>query len=352
MNNREPMPCIEMTKEKIQETVEKFGAAAGRMKRAGMDICLVHGGHGNLISQFTSPLYNHRTDEYGGSLENRARFAIEVCDNIRKKCGENFVIEFRISADEIADEGMHFDETLELIGMLKDHIDIIHVSAGLHSDFNFAYYRNWCQNYLMDRGFNVHYAAKVKERYPDLLVTTVGSITSIEMAEEIIARIERDPLFVFFMSGEKQVIMTGEIEGVPVKIKIDSYHPGKMIVDLKVMKDFRPIYVPEKGRMSWIEAWEYDLQGAVYQEIVRQNTGLKLPFFIAAATKEKEPDIDIIEIPQPYLDVSLEHFKENVIRYDGIKKYGFDPDRCGVCDWCKMTKVLSAPRSLEVLNYE
>ena len=95
-----------------------------------------------------------------------------------------------------------------------------------------------------------------------------------------------------------------------------------------------------------------DLQGAVYQEIVRQNTGLKLPFFIAAATKEKEPDIDIIEIPQPYLDVSLEHFKENVIRYDGIKKYGFDPDRCGVCDWCKMTKVLSAPRSLEVLNYE
>ena len=186
-HNREPIPSIEMTKEKIEETVNKYGNAAAMMKRAGMDICLVHGGHGNLISQFTSPLYNKRTDEYGGSLENRARFAIEVCDNIRQKCGENFVIEFRISADEIAEEGMHFDETLELIGMLKDHIDIVHVSAGLHSDFNFAYYRNWCQNYLMDRGFNVHYAAKVKERYPDLLVTTVGSITSIEMAEEIIA---------------------------------------------------------------------------------------------------------------------------------------------------------------------
>ena len=186
-HNREPIAAIEMTKEKIAETVNKYGDAAAMMKRAGMDIVLVHGGHGNLISQFTSPLYNKRTDEYGGSLENRARFAIEVCDNIRRKCGENFVIEFRISADEIAQEGMHFDETLELIGMLKDHIDIIHVSAGLHSDFNFAYYRNWCQNYLMDRGFNVHYAAKVKERYPDLLVTTVGSITSIEMAEEIIA---------------------------------------------------------------------------------------------------------------------------------------------------------------------
>ena len=187
MLGRDPIPAIEMTKEKIEETVNKYGDAAARMKRAGMDVVLVHGGHGNLISQFTSPLYNHRTDEYGGSTENRARFAIEVCDNIRKKCGENFVIEFRISADEIAEEGMHFDETLELIGYLKDHIDILHVSAGLHSDFNMKYYRNWCQNFMMERGFNVHYAADVKKRYPDLLVTTVGSITSIEMAEEIIS---------------------------------------------------------------------------------------------------------------------------------------------------------------------
>lgn len=184
---RDPIPAIEMDQAKIDETVLKYAMAAQRMKRAGMDICLVHGGHGNLISQFTSPLYNHRTDKYGGSLENRARFAIEVCDKIRELCGEKFVIEFRISADEIAEEGMHFDETLQLIGLLKDHIDILHVSAGLHSDFNMKYYRNWCQNYMMDRGFNVHYAADVKKAYPDLLVTTVGSITSIEMAEEIIA---------------------------------------------------------------------------------------------------------------------------------------------------------------------
>lgn len=186
-NGREPHPCIEMTKEKIHETVEKYGMAAEKMKRAGMDIVLVHGGHGNLISQFTSPLYNQRTDEYGGSTENRARFAIEVCDSIRRHCGEDFVIEFRISADEIAEEGMHFDETLKLIGYLKDHIDILHVSAGLHSDFNMRYFRNWCQNYMMDRCFNVHYARDVKKAYPDLLVTTVGSITSIDLAEEIIA---------------------------------------------------------------------------------------------------------------------------------------------------------------------
>ena len=188
-NNREPIPTIEMTKEKIKETVEKFGKAAGRMKRAGMDIVMVHGAHGNLISQFTSPFFNHRTDEYGGSVENRARFAIEVCESIRRHCGEEFVIEYRCSGDEEAPGSMHIDETIELAGCLKGHIDILHVSAGLHSDpFGpHLYYRNWCQNYLMDRCFNMHYARDIKKAHPDLLVSTVGSITSLDLAEEIIS---------------------------------------------------------------------------------------------------------------------------------------------------------------------
>ncbi|SHI12418.1 2,4-dienoyl-CoA reductase [Sporobacter termitidis DSM 10068] len=184
---RAPIPSIEMTHEKIAETVDKFASACYRMKEAGMDIALIHGGHGNLISQFMSPLYNKRQDEYGGTTEKRARFAIEVCDAIRKKVGNNFVIEFRISADEIAPEGMHFDETLKMIEYLQDHIDILHVSAGLHSDFDFKYYRNWCQNFLMPRGFNVHYARDVKKAFPNLLVTTVGSITSLDLGEEILA---------------------------------------------------------------------------------------------------------------------------------------------------------------------
>ncbi|MCL2401423.1 MAG: FAD-dependent oxidoreductase [Oscillospiraceae bacterium] len=187
MMGREPIPCKEMTKEKIAETVDKYAMAAYRMKRAGMSTVLVHGGHGNLISQFTSPLYNKRTDEYGGSLENRTRFAVEVCEAIRRRCGENFVIEMRISADEIAEGGMHIDETIEMIGILKKHIDIAHISAGLHSDYSMMYLRNWLQNYMMPRMFNVHYAERVKKAHPDLLVTTVGSVMNIEMAEEIIA---------------------------------------------------------------------------------------------------------------------------------------------------------------------
>lgn len=168
-------------------------------------------------------------------------------------------------------------------------------------------------------------------------------------AEQMIGRVEQDELFMSFMSGEKQVIMTGEIEGVPVKIKIDSYHPDRMIVDLKCMKDFKPVYKPEQGRLSWVEAWEYDLQGAVYQEIVCQNTGKRLPFFLAAVTKEKEPDIEIIEIGQEYLDFQLERFRKNVQFFDAVKHGLIEPERCGRCDFCKATKILTQPVTMEEL---
>lgn len=170
-------------------------------------------------------------------------------------------------------------------------------------------------------------------------------------AEEIIRRIERDDFFMEYMSGEKQVIMTGEIEGVPVKVKVDSLLPDK-IVDLKIMKDFQPIYVPEHGRLNFIEAWRYDLQGAVYQEIVRQNIGKKLPFYIAAATKEKETDLAVVEVSPAYLELELENFKEKVMLYDAIKKGIAEPERCEHCDYCKQTKVLSRPLTMEELNYD
>ena len=151
---------------------------------------MIHGGHGNLISQFASLLYNKRTDEYGGSLENRARFAIEVLDRVRALCGENFVIEYRISADEIHPDGMHFEETLKFIELIQHKVDILHVSAGLHGEFQ--YMRNWWQNYMMDRMYNVHYAADIKKAFPNLLVCTVGSIMNIRQAEEIIATGQAD----------------------------------------------------------------------------------------------------------------------------------------------------------------
>ncbi|MBN2041767.1 MAG: FAD-dependent oxidoreductase [Spirochaetes bacterium] len=183
-HNREPIPPIEMDHAKIRETVDKYAMAAYRCKRAGFKMTMVHGGHGNLISQFSSPLYNKRTDEYGGSLENRTRFTIEVLDKVRELCGEDFVIEFRVSADEIHPQGMHYEETLQYIEMIQNKVDILHVSAGIHGEFE--YMRNWWQNYLMDRNYNVHYAASIKKAFPKLPVCTVGSIMNIKSAEEII----------------------------------------------------------------------------------------------------------------------------------------------------------------------
>lgn len=185
---REPIPTIEMTKEKIRDTVDKFAAAALHCKQAGMKMCMIHGAHGNLIAQFASPYFNKRTDEYGGSLKNRARFACEVLEAVRARVGENFVIEYRISADEFHPEQMRFPETLEFIKYIKDKVDILHVSAGIHDLWGEPYYMRYLlQNYTMKQMYNVHFAAGIKEAYPDLIVATVGSIKDVAMAEEIIA---------------------------------------------------------------------------------------------------------------------------------------------------------------------
>lgn len=156
-------------------------------------------------------------------------------------------------------------------------------------------------------------------------------------ANYIISRIERDPYFMKFLKGEKQVIKTGEICGVPFKIKIDSYFPGKTTVDLKIVKDFDKIW-KDGLYLNFIEYWGYDIQAGIYQHI----EGNKLPFIIAAATKEKpEPDLAVISIPQERLDYCLNQVKENVSRFADIKKGLIEPKRCGRCNYCRKTKVLS-----------
>ncbi len=165
-------------------------------------------------------------------------------------------------------------------------------------------------------------------------------------AVQIIKRIERDELFMRYMSGEKQRIVTSKIAGVPFKCKIDSYHQDKAIVDLKIVKDFTPIYVPQKGRMNFVEAWGCDIQGAIYQAI----EGNRLPFYIAAATKEIEPDIAIIQLDQITLDLAMDYVLERVHRFADIKKGLIEPVRCERCDYCKSTKKLTTILSLEDLD--
>ena len=157
---------------------------------------------------------------------------------------------------------------------------------------------------------------------------------------EVIKTIESDELLMEHLKGQHQVIMTGKIEGVEFKIKIDSLFEDK-IVDQKIMKDFEPIWDEEKHRKcDFIEAYGYDIQGAIYQEIVRQNTGKKLPFIIAATTKEENPDKALIEIDQYYLDKALQLVKDLAPRYDAIKNGLIEPNHCEHCATCRKDKKL------------
>lgn len=163
-------------------------------------------------------------------------------------------------------------------------------------------------------------------------------------ANEIINRVERDELFMQFMSGEKQVIMTAELFGAKWKIKMDSYAPDVAIVDLKCMRELNKVeYTKDYGCMDFTQYWGYDIQGAIYQEVVYQNTGKRLPFYIAAVSKEKEPNLELIYIDDNHLKEKLIEVEQNVPHILALKNGEIDPLRCEVCDYCKHTKVLTRP---------
>lgn len=179
-------------------------------------------------------------------------------------------------------------------------------------------------------------------------------------AEKICERIERDQLFNKYISGDHQTIMTFMFDiinrkwikyndndevpenHVPIKIKIDSFFPDKAIVDLKVVKDFQPIWNPETQRKeNFIDYWNYTLQATLYQKGVEINTGKQLPFFIAAVTKEKEPDLALLSIPQEILDKKLALLEEDLPTIYYLKHNEIKPYRCECCDYCHSTKILN-----------
>ena len=164
-------------------------------------------------------------------------------------------------------------------------------------------------------------------------------------ADQCIARCESDPLFIQYMCGNVQQIMTGELFGVKWKVKVDSLHDDK-IVDLKVMRSMDKVFKDGEWK-TFVDAWGYDIQGYVYQQIVAQNTGKELPFYLAVVTKEDVPNIDIIHIPQWRLNGAAALIEHYVKRFDAIKKGEVEPKRCGKCDYCKSTKVLT-----EVTEYD
>lgn len=181
-----------------------------------------------------------------------------------------------------------------------------------------------------------------KAQHPALFKKDGSLKADYVQAEQIIQRIERDEMFMRYMAGQKQVIMIGEIAGVPFKIKVDSFHPGRAIVDLKIMKDLEDVWNDAEGHRSpfWLN-WGYDFQGAIYREIVRQNTGDTLPFMIAVATKQKVTRLQIGQIAPERLDYCLDIVKHKAPRFAAIKRGEAPEEHCEQCDYCAETAVLS-----------
>ena len=164
-------------------------------------------------------------------------------------------------------------------------------------------------------------------------------------AEELIEFISKDPMFMEYMAGEKQIIMSTEMFGTLWKIKIDSYHPGRMIVDGKVMRSMERIM----GK-SFVEHWSYDLQMAVYSEVVRRVTGLSLATYLAVVTKQEPPDKDVILIPEWRRIELLEEVERDMPHILAVKSGEIPPIRCGVCEYCRATKMLTEPIDFELVG--
>lgn len=196
---------------------------------------------------------------------------------------------------------------------------------------------------------DAHYEGSLdlfKAQNPEIFTQKGTLKAEYKRAEEIINRLERDEEFSKYMSGQKQVIMTADMFGTPWKIKIDSYHPGVCIVDLKVMESLgKSFYLADTGRMNFVDNWGYYIQGAVYQKVVEINTGKKLPFYLAAASKEKVTDLDIIQFEQSKMDEALAEVESNIPKILALKNGEIEPIRCGRrdCDYCKATKVITGP---------
>ncbi|MCI5591067.1 MAG: FAD-dependent oxidoreductase [Coprococcus comes] len=175
-----------LEKDEIMHIVKKYGEAAKRAQIAGFDAVEIHAGHSYLISQFLSPLTNKRTDEFGGSLENRARLAKLVIEEVRRQVGPFFPIFVRISADEFMDGGNTLDDCLDYLQYFQEEVDVFDVSAGLNGSIQYQIDAN-----NLPDGWRSYMAKAVKERYGKPCMT-MGNIRNPQVAEDILASGDAD----------------------------------------------------------------------------------------------------------------------------------------------------------------
>ncbi|MBZ7361406.1 FAD-dependent oxidoreductase [Klebsiella grimontii] len=182
-NGNIPRP---MTHDEIYHAVDKFGDAAERVRRAGFDCVEIHAGHSYLISQFLSPLFNKRTDEFGGSVENRARILTLIVDKVRACVGPRFPVSLRISADDFLEGGNTLEDSLRILELCEEKVDIINVSAAQNDNLNFQ-----IDQMSLEDGWKRYLSRAVRDKFHKPTVIA-GNIRTPKVAEDIIASGDAD----------------------------------------------------------------------------------------------------------------------------------------------------------------
>ena len=188
----------------------------------------------------------------------------------------------------------------------------------------------------------------LEENHSELFKKNGEPYADVAQAMEAVERVKAQPLMMHFLQGENQNIMTGEIDGVPIKGKFDSYKPGEYIADLKYLKDFKSPNMFENA----VSYYSYDMQLAVYRELVKQNTGKVLPCYLVIVTKQQPPDVAVVEISDYDLDNALDIFKKNIKRFQMMKNGAITPERCEStdCPYCRGTRILTEPTDSALLG--
>ncbi len=181
--------------------------------------------------------------------------------------------------------------------------------------------------------------------HPEIRKRDGGLKADFVLADAMVQRAMRDPMFMDFMAGDHQTIMTGKLFGAPFKAKFDVLGSDR-IVDLKTVKDLSAKYLPGQGRVDFATAWDWPLQMAIYQKVAEENGLGRLPCYLAVITKETPPDIRIVQIEQERMDAEIAWLEQVLPRYEAVKSGAIDPERCEACEWCRQSRILMGPELL------
>ena len=201
------------------------------------------------------------------------------------------------------------------------------------------------QGQFVDEALTGNYAEWVL-KHPEISKRDGNLKAEFMLCQEMVTRARRDKVFMDYLSGDHQTILTANLFGVPFKAKLDVIDWGLRIVDLKTVRDLSPVYLPGQGRVDFATAWDWPLQMAIYQKIVEIATGKRLPCYLAVITKENPPDIRVIHVEEERMEAELAWLEQVLPRYDAIKQGLIEPERCEKCEWCRQSRVLSGAEDL------